>query len=68
MTTSTAQLKAINKYNKEKTKTYLLRLNRETDRELIELLENTDNKTGLIKGLLKAYIDGALRFPYSEIL
>ena len=65
---SKAQLKAIKKYNKEKTKTYLLRLNRETDRELIEILDNKDNKTGFIKKLLKAYNDGALLFPYSEIL
>ena len=65
---SKAQLKAIDRYNKENTKTYCLRLNKVKDREIIELLENTDNKQGLIKKLLKAYYNGDLRFTYSDYL
>ena len=34
MKTSDSQIKAIAKYNKEKTKTYLLRLNKETDKDI----------------------------------
>ena len=68
MKTNEAQLKAIAKYNKDKTKTYIIRLNKVTDKDLIELLDNQDNKQGFIKGLLRAYNDGAIRYPYSEIL
>lgn len=54
---SKSQIEAIAKYNKEKTKTYLLRLNKETDKDIIELLEDTDNKTGYIKSLIREDIE-----------
>lgn len=51
--TSKAQIKAIEKYNKEKTKTYLLRLNKETDKDIIEVLESVKSKQGYIKDLIR---------------
>ena len=50
---SKAQIKAIEKYNKEKTKTYLLRLNKETDKDIIEVLESVKSKQGYIKQLIR---------------
>ena len=50
---SKAQIKAIDRYNKSKTKTYCLRLNRETDKDLINLLESFNNKQGFIKDLMR---------------
>jgi len=54
MTTSKAQIKASNKYNKEKTLTVCLRLNKETDKDIIEILDSKDNKTGYIKNLIRS--------------
>ena len=42
-------------YEKENTYRYLLILNHNTDRDVIELLQNTDNKRQLIIQALKAY-------------
>jgi hypothetical protein len=50
---SKAQLKAIDKYNKAKTKTYLIRLNKETDKDVIEILESQKSKQGYIKELIR---------------
>ena len=41
-----------NKYNRENTKTYLLRLNKRTDTALIRWLDCQDNKSGYIKNLI----------------
>ena len=41
-----------NKYNRENTKTYLLRLNKRTDIALIRWLDFQDNKSGYIKNLI----------------
>ena len=49
---SKAQIKASNKYNKDKTLTICLRLNKETDKDIIEILDSKDNKTGYIKNLI----------------
>ena len=54
---SKAKLKAIAKYNREKTKTYCLRLNKVTDKDLIENLAEVDSKQGLIKRLLRQYFN-----------
>lgn len=43
---------ASTKYNKENTKTYLLRCNIKTDQEVIEHLDKQENKNGYIKGLI----------------
>jgi len=51
--TNKAQLAAIARYNKENTKTYLLRLNKETEKDIIDWLEDTDNKSGYIKDLIR---------------
>lgn len=45
-----------NKYNKENTKTYLIRLNLKTDIDIIRWLDLQDNKTGYIKKLITADI------------
>lgn len=57
MSENKAKLKAIAKYNRNNTKTYCLRLNRNTDADLIEFLSTLDNKQGLIKKLLRKYIN-----------
>lgn len=54
--TSKAQIKAVNKYNKEKTTTICLRLNNSTDKDIIEYLRQFSNKTGYIKDLIRADI------------
>lgn len=48
-----AQLKAKKKYNKEKTKTYLLRLNKTTDKDIIDTLDNVGSKSKYIKDLIR---------------
>ena len=45
------------RYNKAKTITVLLRLNKSTDADVIEHLERTRNKTGYIKSLIRADIE-----------
>ncbi len=45
------------RYNKTKTTTVLLRLNKSTDADVIELLEHMENKTGYIKSLIRADIE-----------
>lgn len=54
--TSKAQIKAVTKYNKEKTTTICLRLNNSTDKDIIEYLRQFSNKTGYIKDLIRADI------------
>ena len=44
--------KASTKYNKENTKTYLIRLNLKTDADIIRALDKQINKTGYIKNLI----------------
>ena len=44
---------AITKYNKEKTKTYCLRLNLKNDREIIERLGEVESVNGYIKALIR---------------
>ena len=54
---SQAQLKAKEKYNKTKTVTYCLRLNKNTDKDIINRLESPvdigGSKTGYIKELIR---------------
>ena len=45
------------RYNKSKTTTVLLRLNKSTDADIIERLDTTENKTGYIKTLIRADIE-----------
>lgn len=41
-----------NKYNKKNTKIYLVRLNKQTNKQLIEHMEKQPNKQGYIKSLI----------------
>ena len=50
---SKAQIKASNKYNKENTLTVCLRLNKETDKDIIEILDKMVSKQGYIKALIR---------------
>ena len=68
MTTSKAQLRAQAKYDKDNTVQVKLKLNKTTDKDIIDLLNNQNNKQGFMKALMRAYNNGALKFPYSEIL
>jgi hypothetical protein len=54
--TTAAQISAVTKYDKTHTKTYLIKLNKQTDAELIELLNNCQNKQGTIKTALREYM------------
>lgn len=54
MTQTKAELKAKNKYNKAKTRTYCLRLNLKTDKDIIEILDSVTSKQGFIKALIRA--------------
>lgn len=58
---SKAQIKASNKYNKEKTLTICLRLNKETDKDIIEILGSVNNKQGYIKDLIR--YDDCITYP-----
>ena len=48
-----AQIRAVTKYNKNKTVAFCLRLNKETDKDIIEVLENVGSKQGYIKELIR---------------
>lgn len=53
---SDAQKRASAKYDKAHTKGFYLKLNKETDADIIKFLEDTDVKQGLIKSLIREYI------------
>lgn len=55
--TTAAQLKAIIKYDKQHTTTVLIKLNNNTDADILELLNNSGNKQGTIKAALREYIN-----------
>lgn len=55
--TTAAQLKAIMKYDKEHTTTILIKLNNNTDADLIKYLDASGNKQGTIKTALREYIN-----------
>lgn len=50
---SKAQIKAANKFNKEKTKCIQIRLNKNTDADILEQLEKVPSKMGYIKQLIR---------------
>lgn len=57
MKTSKAQIKAVERYNKANTITICLRLNKETDKDIIDYLKyDTDNKQGFIKYAIREAI------------
>lgn len=49
-----AQRRAIKKYNSERTKQVIVRLNMTTDADILEKLVTVPNKTGYIKGLIRS--------------
>lgn len=51
--TPASNLKAIDKFIKEKTTTVTLRLNKNTDEDIIELLATVPSKMGYIKRLIR---------------
>ena len=51
---SKAQVKASNKYDKENTKNINLRLNKKTDKDILDFLETVEpSKMGYIKNLIR---------------
>ena len=54
MKTTKAQLKATAKYHKTNTKSYVIRLNLNTDADIIAKLESVENKQGYIKSLVRS--------------
>lgn len=46
-------IKAVNKFNKEKTKSVQIRLNLNTDADILEKLGGVDSKMGYIKRLIR---------------
>jgi len=55
MATKEARRRASAKYDKTHTKGIYLKLNKETDADIIEFLNNCDNVQGTIKKLLRNY-------------
>lgn len=55
--TRTSRNKAVEKYDKANTKGYYIKLNKKTDKALIEYLDKVDNRQGLIKELLQNHIN-----------
>ena len=51
-----AQVRASAKYDKEHTKGIYLKLNKDTDADIIKYLELCDNTQGLIKDLIREHI------------
>jgi hypothetical protein len=58
MKTTEAQLKATAKYQKKNTRMFTLRLNLNTDMDIINKLEQVENKQGYIKQLIRTDIAG----------
>lgn len=52
-----AQLRAKEKYNKEKTITLCIRLNKTKDQDIIDILNSKKSKQGFIKYLIRSYKD-----------
>ena len=50
---SKAQLRAQAKYDKDNTVQIKLKLNKKTDRNIIDMLSKVDNKQGYIKDLIR---------------
>lgn len=50
---SRAQIKASNKYNRENTKTFMVKVNKHTETDILNKLESVDNKAGYIKQLIR---------------
>lgn len=60
MKTTKAQLKATAKYQAANTKAYVIRLNLNTDADIIAKLDQVDNKQGYIKSLIRSDLNSDL--------
>ena len=58
---SKAQIKAVNKFNKEKTRCIQVRLNKTTDADILEKLDQVPSKMGYIKELIRNDLKGSER-------
>ena len=56
--TTEAQKRAQEKYDSENTVQIKMKLNRTTDKEILEKLESVGNKQGYIKSLIRADVKG----------
>ena len=56
--TSDAQIRASQKYNSKATKTILLRLNLERDKDIIDHLDKQKSMMGYIKELIRKDMEG----------
>lgn len=63
-----AQKRASEKYNKEHTKTTLLRFNKKTDADILAHLDTVGNKQGFIKELIRASITQNIIKSKKEII
>lgn len=52
--TSEAQKRATLKFQKEKCKQYTFKFNKNTDADIIEVLDTVSNRQGYLKGLIRA--------------
>lgn len=67
MATKEARRRASAKYDKTHTKGIYLKLNKETDADIIEFLNNCDNIQGTIKELLRNYAKSySVTFTYHK--
>ena len=55
--TSEALRKAVNRYDRANTKQIALKLNKKTDKDILDFLEQQENKQGIIKEALRIYIE-----------
>ena len=59
--TSEAQKRAVAKYDAENTRRIVLKLNKTTDKDVLDRLDTVGNRQGYIKGLIRKDIkDGTL--------
>ena len=56
--------KASIKYNKENTVQLLIRLNKKTDKDIIEWLKNVNNRQGYIKSLIREDLNELINDDY----
>lgn len=62
-----AEIRASNKYNKEKTISVQLRLNKTTDADIISKLQSVPSKMGYIKELIRKDMKGVTIDEKSEL-
>lgn len=66
--TTEAQKKAVRKYNAANVKAFTFKLNRKTDKDILEHMEEISNKQGYLKSLVRADIEGRVNVNSNENL